>query len=339
LRDCAADITALTRPAPAVDLLLADGADVAFLDYQMPGSSGLDVLRQVRAAGCRTPIVILTGLGNEELAVKLMKAGATDYLAKSRLAADTLGHALRNALHIGALEKQALAVEEARRAEEVSRHLLALQEEERRRLSSELHDRTSPNLSALAINLGLLADMLPHQPGDEAAALIEDTYALLKDTISSIGAISADFRPPVLDYAGFWPALDGYAQQMARRTGIAVHAERKGSDTRLLPEIETSLFRIAQQALANCARHSLAQTVYIGYTKNPDSVELAIADDGVGFDADGMTGDEAGARGLAAMRERAEFIGGRFTLETHPGRGTRIAVAIPAARAFGAPVA
>ncbi|OHC68921.1 MAG: hypothetical protein A2045_17585 [Rhodocyclales bacterium GWA2_65_20] len=321
-----------------LDLLARAAFDVVFLDYQLNGSTGLDWLRRVRASGCSTPVVMLTGQGNEQIAVELMKAGATDYLAKVLLTPETLGHVLRNALHIGALEQQALLAKEARRDEEISRRFVAIQEEERRQLAAELHDRASPNLSALAINLGLIADTLPEHAAGKFADLLDDSYALLNDTIASIRAISADFRSPLLDYAGFWPALESYAQQFSRRTGITVHAEKSGLDAQLLPDIETNLFRIAQQALTNCAEHSLAQTVYIDYAKNADSIELAISDDGVGFDTEALPpAGSATDHGLATMRERADFIGGRFSLETRPGRGTRIAVTIPAARAFGEP--
>lgn len=226
-------------------------------------------------------------------------------------------------------------MEAIRRNEEVSRRLVSIQEEERRRLAAELHDRTSPNLSAIGININNLADALPPQASGESAHLLEDTSALLDDTIASIRSISFDFRPPVLDYAGLWPALEGYAQQFSRRTGIAVHAEKDDFDSRLAPDIETNLFRIAQEALTNCAKHSEAKTIRIGYARTDDTVELAIADDGVGFDpvAQLRAGNVLG-HGLSTMRRRAEFIGGNFSLETCPGKGTRIAVTISAPHVF-----
>ncbi|MDD5249046.1 MAG: PAS domain-containing sensor histidine kinase, partial [Rhodocyclaceae bacterium] len=213
-------------------------------------------------------------------------------------------------------------LERTRQKEEISRRLVAIQEDERRRLAVELHDRTSPNLSVININFKLLADSLPGPAADRFAALLEDTSATLEDTIASVRAISTDFRPPLLDYAGFWPAVEGYARQFSRRTGIAVQTEGNALAARLEADVETNLFRIVHEALANCARHSLAQTVAIRQARNGDVVTLAIADDGVGFDADaGGPG-----HGLMTMRRRAEFIGGTFRLDTRPGHGTRIVV-------------
>lgn len=225
-------------------------------------------------------------------------------------------------------------LEEARHNEEVSRRLIGIQDEERRRLAIDLHDRTGANLAVLGINIKLLADALPAQGSAELEQLMADTSTLLKETIAAIRAVSIDFRPPLLDYAGFWPALEGYAQQFSRHTGIAVHTERQHIDDRRLPSsTETNLLRIAQEALANCARHSQAQTVYIVFARRGGVNLLTIADDGVGFDPNIAAQPGAADQGLATMRKRAEFMGGRFTLKTRPGKGTRIAVILPATKA------
>ena len=225
-------------------------------------------------------------------------------------------------------------LEEARHNEEVSRRLIRIQDEERRRLAIELHDRTGANLAVLGINIKLLASALPAHGSAELEQLMADTSALLKDTIAAIRAVSIDFRPPLLDYAGFWPALESYAQQFSRHTGIAVHTEKQNiGDLRLPPSTETNLLRIAQEALANCARHSQAQTVYIVFARRGGIVLLTIDDDGVGFDPNIAARPGATDQGLATMRKRAEFMGGRFTLKTRPGKGTRIAVILAATKA------
>lgn len=228
-------------------------------------------------------------------------------------------------------------LEETRRNEEVSRRLVVLQEEERRRLAVELHDRTSPNLSALRLNFDSLAAALAPQASGELAALQEDTAALLADTIASIRDVSVDFRPPLLDYAGLWPALDGYARQLGRRTGIQVRAANSGMTSRLPPDVETNLFRIAQEALTNCVKHSRAQTVYVALAQRGNAVELAICDDGIGFDpAARLEADDAAGYGLTAMRKRAEFIGAKLSLENCPDTGMCVRVAITARAAAGA---
>ncbi len=224
--------------------------------------------------------------------------------------------------------------EAAKRNEEISRRLVSVQEEERRRLAVELHDRTSPNLCALKINLRVIEDSLPAGLSASFDDLLQDTSALLEDTIASIKTISTDHRPPLLDHAGLWPALRGYALAFSRRTGIAVHADNIGCDMRLAPDIEINLFRIAQEALTNCAKHSRAKTIRLEQTRVGDIVRLAIADDGVGFDCGALyQGEQAPGHGLTTMRRRAEFMGGKFSLDSAPGAGTRIAVEVAVADA------
>lgn len=216
--------------------------------------------------------------------------------------------------------------EEAKRNAEVSRRLVFAQEDERRRLAVELHDRAGPNLAALGINVKRLADSLPTPVTKAQQQMLADTSMLLDETIAAIRSISIDFRPPLLDYAGLWPALEGYVQRFSRRTGIAVHAWKNDLEQRLAPEIETNLFRIAQEALANCAQYSGAKTVHIQIRCLADEVEFSIADDGTGFDPHAEPQLGTAGQGLATMRKRAEFIGGKFSLESAPGKGTRVTV-------------
>ena len=221
-------------------------------------------------------------------------------------------------------------VEEARYKEEVSRRLVAAQEEERRRLAVELHDSTNPNLCAIKINCKLLKDSLAGPMSEEQEDLLADSSALLEDTIAAIRAISVDYRPPLLDYAGLWPALEGYASRFHRRTGIEVRLGKYELPGRLAPEIETNLFHIAKEALTNCALYSEASTIQIDIERSGDAIAFSIADDGAGFDP---RAEPVQGRGLATMRQRAEFIGGKFSLDSAPGTGTRITVAFAAVAA------
>jgi PAS domain S-box-containing protein len=217
-------------------------------------------------------------------------------------------------------------LQQVRNREEISRRMVAMQEEERRRLATELHDRTSPNLTVLDINLKMLANSLPKDSPAELGNLIEDASATLADTIASIRSVSFDFRPPLLDYAGLWPALSAYARQFSRRTGIEVHMAEQDPALRLAPEVETNLFHIAQEALTNCARHSHAAEVSIALLPRDDALVLTIEDDGAGFDPGGVQG-----MGMVMMRQRAAFIGGRLELSTQRGKGTRLSVSFSAA--------
>ncbi len=220
-------------------------------------------------------------------------------------------------------------IEQSRHAELLSRKLVSVQEEERRRLAASLHDRTSPNLAAIKLNLSTIFDTLPLESDVRLEMLLEDTRGLLDDTNASIREISTDMRPTVLDYAGLKTAVEGYAHQFSRRTGIPVRVDIGPLDRSSSPETETVLFRIVQEALTNCAKHANAGQVEIVLGYDGPRLCLTIADDGSGFDTEDL-GSPAGAAGLGllTMRERAEFAGGHFRIDSQPGRGTRIDVEI-----------
>jgi PAS domain S-box-containing protein len=215
------------------------------------------------------------------------------------------------------------------RVEELSRHIVAVQESARRRLSGELHDRTSPNLAAIAVNLDIMAAGLQDAPSAMLAERLADVRALIEDTAASIREICSDLRPPVLDYAGLAAALETHVRQFQRRTGIAVRIDCDRPAARLTAELETMLFRIVQEALTNCAKHSRARSVVVSLQLDRGPVRLTVSDDGSGFDpaALGKT-RSGGGLGILTMKEMAELAGGRFVLDSAPGQGTRISVEI-----------
>ncbi len=215
-----------------------------------------------------------------------------------------------------------------KRQEEASRHLVVVQEDARRRFSAELHDRTSPNLAAIDINLDILASELPQVHSLALTQRLEDTRALIADTAASIREICADLRPPLLDYAGLPAALEGYVQQYSKRTGIKVQLNCANHEVRYTEELESLLFRVFQEALTNCAKHARATAVTVTLKNVDTPIVLSIADNGIGFDLTELGKVGAIGLGMLNMREMAEVAGGRFTIESAPGEGTRIAVEI-----------
>jgi signal transduction histidine kinase len=156
---------------------------------------------------------------------------------------------------------------------------------------------------------------------------LADARALLADATAAIRNVCADLRPATLDYVGLNQALKEYAERFSRRNGVAVYVSGTDPGQRLAAETETMLFRIAQEALANCAKHANATSISIELIHAGEQAVLTISDNGAGFDpgALGQSGHKAGL-GLLTMRERAEFAGGIFSLESQPGKGTRIRV-------------
>ncbi len=211
----------------------------------------------------------------------------------------------------------------------LSRRLTLADEQARRRLSAELHDRTSPNLTALRINLEVVSAALDASSRPDLIDPIEDARALIDDTTSSLREIGSELRPPLLDYAGIHAALEGYVEQFARRTGVVVGLVCDNPGIRLESERETMLFRIAQEALTNCAKHARATSVKIGLALGRGPVVLSVVDDGLGFEPEAVGSPGAGCgMGLLNMRSMAEVAGGRFAIASRPGGGTRIRVEV-----------
>lgn len=214
--------------------------------------------------------------------------------------------------------------------EELSRRLVQSQEEARRRFSRELHDRTSPNLAALRINLDMLSQAPPQQrSAPEYEERLEDMRALIEDTTLSVREICAELHPPVLDRGGLLAVVRSYAEPFARRTGVQVQVLCEHAEVRLAPDLELALFRVVQEALTNAAKHAHARSITVQLQLQDRPLRICIADDGVGFDVEQVMRERRTAGlGLINMRETTEFAGGRFSLESAPGQGTRICVEI-----------
>ena len=205
----------------------------------------------------------------------------------------------------------------------LSRRLVEVQEAERRQLSRELHDRVGQNLTALSINLDILRTSLPGEERAEIRSRLRDSSALLESTVDSIEDVMAELRPPMLDDYGLLPALHWYTKDFSKRTGIEVEVAGSERAERVPPEVEIALFRIAQEALTNVAKHAHAKRVRVEFDQASRHCAMLVADDGIGI---GAVPRERRGLGMVTMRERAQAIGGRFEVRTAPGGGTQIAI-------------
>lgn len=236
-------------------------------------------------------------------------------------------------------DQAALAIENARLFEAVMQQreqlrALALQlaeaeEAERQWLARELHDQVGQNLAALGINLNIVRSQLQDEIVGVVRAQLDDSLVLLEQTTEWIRDLMVDLRPPVLDDYGLVAALRWYGEQWASRADVAVTVEGREPDPRLAPAAEVALFRIAQEALTNVAKHARAAVVGLRVEVEGKTVRLMVADDGVGFDPARLgKPDERRGLGLLIMSERAEAVGGQCHIESRPGSGTRVVVEV-----------
>ena len=222
------------------------------------------------------------------------------------------------------------------RAEAERKHLLDRTvwraEEERIRIAAELHDGPIQGLTAVGYQLEEAGLTLGNADGRHTQELLTLAQGGLYGEINELRGLMATLRPPVLDERGLGLALADQVESFQRRTGIPCILE-SDRGTRLEPEVETVLYRVAQEALANVAKHAKAQRVWVFLRADDDRVEMHVRDDGVGFDTvkvGGLVG--SGHFGLAGMRERVEMAGGTYGLVSAPGSGTLIRVRLPRRR-------
>jgi PAS domain S-box-containing protein len=205
----------------------------------------------------------------------------------------------------------------------LTRRLVQAEENERRRIARELHDRVGQNLSALNINLDILLGRLRDET---LRRRLEDSLKLVDATLQSIENVMADLRPALLDEYGLAAAHAWYGEEYAQRTGIRVGVQAGEAGVKLRPEAAVALFRIAQEALNNAAKHSSAKKISVALEENAGELVLSVADDGKGFDP---AAAPRGRWGMTTMRERAEAAGGRLAVESSPGRGTTVRATVP----------
>jgi len=204
--------------------------------------------------------------------------------------------------------------------------VLTAQEDERKRLARELHDETSQSLAVLVMGLdGALAAIRSGQ-----TPRLDEVKALAVRTIEEVHRLILDLRPSVLDDLGLGSAIRWYAERYLQTRGISVRCEFEKLERRLPPAFETAVFRVCQEAMTNIARHAEAETVLVQARVEGGTLVVEIEDDGKGFDPGEVT-RRAGRPhfGLLGVRERVDLLGGKLTIDSAPGRGTRLHIEVP----------
>jgi two-component system sensor histidine kinase UhpB len=199
--------------------------------------------------------------------------------------------------------------------------VLHAQEEERRRLARDLHDEVNQALTAILLRLEALSHSAPPELGDELSEL----KRLVNQAMSELLQLARQLRPTALDDHGLLPAIASQVRRFAAQTGIKADLNAVGESSSLAPDEEIAVYRIAQEALANVARHAGASLVEVDLNAAGAGLQLTVRDDGRGFETH-RTGD---GLGLGGMAERARLVGGELTIESRPGSGTELCLRVP----------
>ena len=214
-------------------------------------------------------------------------------------------------------------------ATKVSRRMVEVQEAERREVANHLHDLVGQKLTALSINLNIVKGQLLPSQITQIGVRLDDSLKVIEETAESIRDVMAELRPAVLDDFGLAAVLRWYAEQFTKRTAVATSVIEQGPVRRLSPTAEHALFRMAQNALVNVAKHARADKAVVTLRTAPHSTSLTVVDNGDGFDPAAV---HQPARdhgwGLMIMRERAAAIGAQLSIESAPGHGTKVIVTL-----------
>ncbi len=220
-------------------------------------------------------------------------------------------------------QRAAIAVDLSQRVgRDAMRRVVEAQELERSRLARELHDETGQALTSILLGLRSLERTVQ---SDDAHAALDSVRELVVSTLHDVRRLAVELRPAALDDFGLGPALDRLIETHRQDASTQVDLEIQLGDERLPADVETTMYRIVQEALTNIAKHADATRISVLVTRTSHSVVLVVEDDGSGFDPGGPTD----GLGLAGMRERVALVGGRLKVETSTDSGTTIAADIP----------
>ncbi len=231
--------------------------------------------------------------------------------------------------HYGRLLEQSRDMQ--RQLHQLSRQLLSAQEEERKKISRELHDEIAQTLTGINIQL---AELKTAAMGNTASLQqkIARTQRLVAKSVGIVHRFARELRPAVLDDLGLFPALHSFMKDFTKRTGIHIHFTSYASAwiEQLNNSTRTVLYRVTQEALVNVAKHAQADRATVTLRKLPGAVRLEITNNGKSFQVQQALQSKGNkCLGLLGMRERVEMIGGRFSVESTPRKGTTIRAQIP----------
>ncbi|MFH0726796.1 MAG: response regulator [Pseudomonadota bacterium] len=323
-----ADLHHFPEAGSCLKTLIEITPDVIITDYLTPGMNGIEFLRALNERETAVPVIMITGQGNEAIAVTAMKLGAKDYLVKTGSFFTLLPSV------IARVTRERKLAESLRESEKRRRHLasrlLTAQEDERRRISLEIHDDLAQNLAVLKLRFSLLADRLRKDQGalkSEANAALNLIDRVIEDT----RRISRDLNPSIIHGLKLGGAIKWMLKDFEKLTHIPTSLDLVDVDTLFCEDDQIIIYRFFQEALSNIRKHAEAPHVSVAVLRDGDHVVIRISDDGRGFDMAEILNRHVAQRGLglAALDERARMLDGTLDISTQKGNGVRITMTIP----------
>ena len=309
----------------ALTMLQKIQPDLILLDVMMPAMDGFEVCRRIRATPqlAEVPIILLTALDDRDSLLRGLEAGADDFLSKPPDRRELVARVRT----ITRLNRYRTLMEQRENIRRMAEHVVAAQEQERQRISRELHDDLGQELTTHLISLRNLQQDLS-LPTETLYERLQSLYDQSYEVFIKIRGIARDLRPPVLDTLGLKVAMQTYCTEFTRRTHLPVvfESDTDASLPRLPDAYNITLYRTLQEALTNVVKHAQASQVWVDLSTEEDQVTLTVQDNGVGL-AEKKPGTNG--IGLAGLHERITIAGGTLTVSSVPKRGTIISAQFP----------
>ncbi len=247
------------------------------------------------------------------------------------LAVAVLAVAYAGRLETRLRHQMSLDEELARDLQDLSAKLVTVQEQERRHIARELHDEIGQALTAIKVELAYAQRTIEATTGP--TALLTAARAITDGALHQVRDLSYLLHPAALDEFGLVSAIDAHMKSFAKRYGIVAELSHEGMEARLPSEIEAAAYRIVQEALNNVAKHAKAAECRVHLVRTADLLRITIEDNGAGFDPSAARSPDRRGLGLVGIRERASHLKGSVTIDSSPGKGTRLSVELPVRRA------
>ncbi|OYW30224.1 MAG: hypothetical protein B7Z47_03825 [Chthoniobacter sp. 12-60-6] len=300
-------------------------ADLLLLDLKLPDMEGPALIESMVAMGRPVPFIIITGQGDERVAVDMMKRGALDYLVKDVNFIEFVPTVVRRALVQLDKEHRLAAAEADRRR--LEQEILQISEREQQRIGRDLHDDLGQQLAGLSIMATMLSRSLASRAAPEVPAAAQITE-LLKKTVAVTRGLARGLHPVAEEPDGLVSALHDLAARMTALFQIDCQFDCAGAVQVNDNTAATHLYRIAQEAVSNGVKHGQAGHVIISLSADAEGLVLSIKDDGIGISP---LDPQRQGMGLRIMHYRASMIGATLAIEKQPGGGTCVTCTLPSA--------